>query len=129
MSARPIASGTVSFGLVSIPVKLFSATEASEKISFNTDVTDVRPAPDADGEWDVTIELADGGTAFFDEIGDLPLESGEVIPDFEISYVTHGTRSPAGNAAPKPRSMWSWSRSAIPAGVWAVVRRRGRWRA
>ncbi len=33
--ARPFASGTISFGLVSIPVKLYSATEASEKISFN----------------------------------------------------------------------------------------------
>jgi DNA end-binding protein Ku len=32
---RPFASGTISFGLVSIPVKLYSATEASEKISFN----------------------------------------------------------------------------------------------
>jgi DNA end-binding protein Ku len=33
--ARPIATATISFGLVTIPVKLFSATEASEKISFN----------------------------------------------------------------------------------------------
>lgn len=32
---RAIASAQISFGLVSIPVKLFSATEASEKISFN----------------------------------------------------------------------------------------------
>ena len=29
MAARPIATLTVSFGMVSIPVKLFSATEAS----------------------------------------------------------------------------------------------------
>jgi homoserine O-acetyltransferase len=29
------------------------------------------------------------------ELGDLPLESGEMIRDFAISYVTHGTRSPA----------------------------------
>ncbi|MGH8443008.1 MAG: Ku protein [Nevskiaceae bacterium] len=35
MAARSIASLTVSFGLVSIPVKLFSATEASRQISFN----------------------------------------------------------------------------------------------
>ncbi|HEX6267858.1 MAG TPA: Ku protein [Burkholderiales bacterium] len=35
MAARPIASVTVSFGLVSIPVKLYSATEASRAISFN----------------------------------------------------------------------------------------------
>jgi DNA end-binding protein Ku len=34
-AARSIASLTVSFGLVSIPVKLFSATEASKTISFN----------------------------------------------------------------------------------------------
>ena len=35
MAARSIASLTVSFGLVSIPVRLFSATEASKAISFN----------------------------------------------------------------------------------------------
>lgn len=33
--ARSIASVTVSFGLVAIPVRLFSATVASERISFN----------------------------------------------------------------------------------------------
>ena len=32
---RPFASGQIAFGLVSIPVKLFSAAEATEKISFN----------------------------------------------------------------------------------------------
>src|SRR6187431_2004787 len=35
MAARSIATLTVSFGLVSIPVKLFSATEASKQIHFN----------------------------------------------------------------------------------------------
>jgi DNA end-binding protein Ku len=35
MAPRSLASLTVSFGLVSIPVKLFSATEASHAISFN----------------------------------------------------------------------------------------------
>jgi DNA end-binding protein Ku len=35
MAARAIASGTISFGLVSIPVKLFSATQPSAGISFN----------------------------------------------------------------------------------------------
>jgi DNA end-binding protein Ku len=35
MAARSIASLTVSFGLVSIPVKLYSATEATRSISFN----------------------------------------------------------------------------------------------
>src|SRR5215470_9428642 len=35
MAPRAIASLTVSFGLVSIPVKLFSATESSHGISFN----------------------------------------------------------------------------------------------
>src|ERR1044072_8813853 len=35
MAARSIATLTVSFGLVSIPVRLFSATEASKQISFN----------------------------------------------------------------------------------------------
>ena len=35
MSARPIASGTISFGLVSIPVKLYAAADASAAISFN----------------------------------------------------------------------------------------------
>jgi DNA end-binding protein Ku len=35
MAARSIATLTVSFGMVSIPVKLFSATEASRAVSFN----------------------------------------------------------------------------------------------
>jgi len=35
MAARSIASLSVSFGLVSIPVKLYSATEASKSVSFN----------------------------------------------------------------------------------------------
>jgi DNA end-binding protein Ku len=35
MAARSIASLTVSFGLVSIPVKLYTATQASGSISFN----------------------------------------------------------------------------------------------
>ena len=33
--ARAIAGATVSFGLVSIPVKLYSATQASAGVSFN----------------------------------------------------------------------------------------------
>jgi len=32
---RPFASGQIAFGLVAIPVKLYSATEATERISFN----------------------------------------------------------------------------------------------
>src|SRR5262247_1992666 len=35
MAARPIATLTVSFGLVSIPVKLYAATDASRAMSFN----------------------------------------------------------------------------------------------
>ncbi len=35
MAARPIASATISFGLVSVPVKLYSAGEAGRRISFN----------------------------------------------------------------------------------------------
>ena len=35
MAARSLASLTISFGLVSIPVKLFSATQATAAISFN----------------------------------------------------------------------------------------------
>ncbi len=35
MSARPIAAGTISFGLVSIPVKLYAASDASSGVSFN----------------------------------------------------------------------------------------------
>ncbi|MFQ5599675.1 MAG: Ku protein [Candidatus Krumholzibacteriia bacterium] len=34
MAARPIASATISFGLVSIPVKLFTTVQSSESISF-----------------------------------------------------------------------------------------------
>jgi DNA end-binding protein Ku len=35
MSARPISTATISFGLVSIPVKLYAASNASAAISFN----------------------------------------------------------------------------------------------
>ena len=35
MTARPISSATVSFGLVSVPVKLYSAAESAARISFN----------------------------------------------------------------------------------------------
>lgn len=35
MSARPIAAATISFGLVSIPTKLYSTAESSAKVSFN----------------------------------------------------------------------------------------------
>jgi DNA end-binding protein Ku len=35
MSARPISTATVSFGLVSVPVKLYSAAESASRISFN----------------------------------------------------------------------------------------------
>lgn len=35
MSARPIATTTISFGLVSIPSKLYSTAESSAKVSFN----------------------------------------------------------------------------------------------
>jgi DNA end-binding protein Ku len=35
MAARPIGSATISFGLVSVPVNLFSSTESSASISFN----------------------------------------------------------------------------------------------
>src|SRR5216110_1528263 len=35
MSARAISSATISFGLVSIPVKLYAATQASAGVSFN----------------------------------------------------------------------------------------------
>src|SRR6266566_5859299 len=35
MSARAIAAANISFGLVSIPVKLFSAANSSAGISFN----------------------------------------------------------------------------------------------
>lgn len=35
MAARPIASSTISFGLVSLPVKLYSTGESSRKVTFN----------------------------------------------------------------------------------------------
>ena len=35
MAPRSVASGTISFGLVSIPVKLFPATQAASAVSFN----------------------------------------------------------------------------------------------
>ena len=35
MAARALASLTVSFGMVSIPVKLYTATQAQAGVSFN----------------------------------------------------------------------------------------------
>src|ERR1700674_5748612 len=35
MSAHPIGSATLSFGLVSVPVKMFSTGEAAAAVSFN----------------------------------------------------------------------------------------------
>jgi DNA end-binding protein Ku len=35
MAMRSMASATISFGLVSIPVRLYTATESSASISFN----------------------------------------------------------------------------------------------
>lgn len=35
MSARPISSATVAFGLVSVPIKLYSSSEPAAKVSFN----------------------------------------------------------------------------------------------
>ena len=35
MAARPISSATISFGLVSIPVQLYSSSENSQKVRFN----------------------------------------------------------------------------------------------
>ena len=35
MAGRPIASITVSFGLVSIPVQVFTAAESAARVSFN----------------------------------------------------------------------------------------------
>ena len=36
MAARPIASGTISFGLVAIPIKLFSPIETAKTVRFNS---------------------------------------------------------------------------------------------
>ena len=47
MAARSIASLTISFGLVSIPVKLYSATQSAGAISFNMLHKAVRLAPQA----------------------------------------------------------------------------------
>ena len=35
MAARPISTSTVSFGLVSLPVKLYSTGQSSAKVRFN----------------------------------------------------------------------------------------------
>jgi len=35
MSARPLSTGTISFGLVTVPVKLYSAAESASAVSFN----------------------------------------------------------------------------------------------
>jgi hypothetical protein len=47
-------------------------------------------------------------------IGDLALENGEIIKDFSISYVTHGTLNAKGSRSTAGKD--------VPAGTMAVVR-------
>ena len=42
MPARPIGSATISFGLVSVPVKLYSSSESAATVSFNMRSQDLR---------------------------------------------------------------------------------------
>ena len=35
MAARSLSTGTISFGLVTVPIRLYSASESSAAVSFN----------------------------------------------------------------------------------------------
>ena len=68
--ARSIASLTISFGLVAIPVKLYSATQSSEKISFN-----LLRATDGSRVKQQYIAVADGK----------PVERSEMVKGYEFA--------------------------------------------
>ena len=48
------------------------------------------------------------------KLGDLPLESGEVIRDFGISYVTHGPRAPVDDNVILVLTAIGWQTFAAP---------------
>ena len=68
--ARSIASLTISFGLVAIPVKLYSATVSSERISFN-----LLRQKDGSRVKQQYIAVADGG----------PVERSEMVKGYEFA--------------------------------------------
>jgi DNA end-binding protein Ku len=68
--ARSIASLTISFGLVAIPVKLYSATQSSERISFN-----LLRAKDGSRVKQQYLAVADG----------TPVERAEMVKGYEFA--------------------------------------------
>jgi DNA end-binding protein Ku len=68
--ARSIASLTISFGLVAIPVKLYSATQSSERISFN-----LLRAKDGSRVKQQYVAVADGK----------PVERTEMVKGYEFA--------------------------------------------
>jgi len=68
--ARSIASLTISFGLVAIPVKLYSATQSSERISFN-----LLRAKDGSRVKQQYVAVADGQ----------PVERSEMVKGYEFA--------------------------------------------
>jgi DNA end-binding protein Ku len=68
--ARSIASLTISFGLVAIPVKLYSATQSSERISFN-----LLRAKDGSRVKQQYVAVADGK----------PVERAEMVKGYEFA--------------------------------------------
>src|ERR1700722_20992137 len=68
--ARSIASLTISFGLVAIPVKLYSATISSEPISFN-----LLRQKDGSRVKQQYIAVADGA----------PVERSEMVKGYEFA--------------------------------------------
>ena len=68
--ARSIASLTISFGLVAIPVKLYSATVSSERISFN-----LLRQKDGSRVKQQYIAVADGA----------PVERSEMVKGYEFA--------------------------------------------
>lgn len=78
-AARSIASLTISFGLVAIPVKLFSATVSSERISFHL------------------LRKSDGSRVkekFYAVNDGKPVERADMIKGYEFSKGKHVTFTP-----------------------------------
>ena len=65
------------------------------------------PIPNATGAW---LQGEDPGERKFIKIGDLTLESGEIIPDIEIAYQSYGTLNATADNAILVNHAWTgWS--------------------
>jgi DNA end-binding protein Ku len=90
---RPVWSGTIAFGLVTVPVKLYPVVESSREVSFHlldrktlTPIKEVRVNPKTGGEvpWDQVVRGVEVAKRRYvplsrEELAELPLPSAKTI--------------------------------------------------